>query len=187
MFLPTTQTQGCFDGFRVGRNLSFRWFSLFILAMAAGSGYAPFSFGQGAQNGSSVRTAMDYSDEQPEWLHWIAGSGKSSRNSGWWPNWKMPSWKMPGWGKSKSQGWWSTTTPNSSYKKNNKTLTQKISQTSKRWWSNTVEFLDPWAEPKPKPGRSDSDSGGFGKMFGWQESEQKFNSVPEWMGQPTPK
>jgi hypothetical protein len=161
---------------------SFCW--IFILGIAVGTAACLNSaaFGQASPEGLEVRTAMDYSDEQPDWLIWVAGSRKSTSSTGWWPSWKMPSW-----GKSKSQGWWSSSKSGSSYSRDNKTFTQKVSQTSKRWWNNTLEFLDPWAEPKPKATQSGSSSGGFGKMFGWHESEQKFNSVPEWMGQPTPK
>jgi hypothetical protein len=64
---------------------------------------------------------------------------------------------------------------------------QKVSQTSKRWWNNTLEFLDPYAPPKDVSSASQSKPGFFGKMFGGGSQEPEFHSVPEWAGQPMPK
>ena len=125
--------------------------------------------------------SLNYSSENPAWLEFVAGKSKSGGSS-WWPSWKLPSWKTSG-----TTGWWSSDKKASSYSRNNKTTMQKISQTSKRWWNNTLEFLDPYAPPKERPNSSASDSGFFGKMFGSKEGSPKFNSVPEWAGQPMPK
>ncbi|MFN6128324.1 MAG: hypothetical protein ACK6DC_02670 [Planctomycetota bacterium] len=128
--------------------------------------------------------AMNYSSETPAWLAFVANNSKSSGSS-WWPSWKLPSWQMPR-SKKSSTGWWSGTKSKSSYSKSNKTTMQKVSQTSKRWWSNTLEFLDPYAPPKERPASSRSEPSFFAKLFGGGEPEPKFNSVPEWASQPMP-
>jgi hypothetical protein len=128
--------------------------------------------------------AMNYSSETPAWLEFVGDNGMT-KGSSWWPSWKQPSWKMPS-SKKSSNGWWSSTKSKSSYSKSNKTTMQKMSQTSTRWWNNTLEFLDPYAPPKERPSSSRSEPGFFAKLFGRGEPEPKFNSVPEWASQPMP-
>jgi hypothetical protein len=125
---------------------------------------------------------MSYSSESPAWLTFVAGEDKSGSSS-WWPSWKLPSWKKSG-----TTGWWTSEKEGStSYSKRNKNTMQKISQTSKRWWNNTLEFLDPYAPPKERPNSGQSEPGFFDKLFGPKDTVPKFNSVPEWAGQPMPK
>lgn len=157
-----------------------------IVSSFFGSGFETLSIGQEpplavGRSAVSSETPMNYSSENPEWLTFVAGKNKSGTGS-WWPSWKLPSWKKSG-----TTGWWTSEKKASSYSRSNKTTMQKISQTSKRWWNNTLEFLDPYAPPKERPNSSQSDPGFFGKLFGPKDTGPKFNSVPEWAGQPMPK
>lgn len=160
---------------------------VFVLAFSLlGTGFGPRAIGQETQvtlGRPSVATEMplNYSSQNPDWLAFVAGKKSASSNS-WWPAWKLPSWKKSG-----TTGWWTSDKQASSYSKSNKTTMQKISQTSKRWWNNTLEFLDPYAPPKERPNSAQSEPGFFGKLFGPKDTGPKFNSVPEWASQPMPK
>lgn len=134
---------------------------------------------------TSETPIMNYSSEEPAWLAYVGDRGNSAESS-WWPAFRIPGWKTAS-GKKSTSGWWSSPTSGSSYSRSNKTTMQKVSQTSRRWWNNTLEFLDPYAPPKERPAAPSSPPGFWGKWFGGGNSEPKFNSVPEWASQPMPK
>lgn len=136
-------------------------------------------------NSTSETSLMNYSLEEPAWLAFVGDRGKSADRS-WWPAFQIPNWKAAS-GKKSTSGWWSSPASGSSYSRSNKTTMQKVSQTSKRWWNNTLEFLDPYAPPKERPAASSSSPSIWRKWFGGGSSEPKFNSVPEWASQPMPK
>lgn len=172
---PTTHS-------RFARNLLF--FSL--VSSFLGSGMSARSIGQESHvavgpPSVATQTPLNYSSQDPDWLAFVAGKNRSS-SSPWWPSWKLPNWKKPG-----TTGWWTSEKKTSSYSRSNKTTMQKISQTSKRWWDNTLEFLDPYAPPKERPNSPPSEPGFFNKLFGPKDNGPKFNSVPEWASQPMPK
>jgi hypothetical protein len=152
----------------------------FLIPLVA-SLLVPTAAGQEKRVEFQPEPAMSYSVDSPAWLEFVA-KPKAARGTTWWPDGKLPSWS-----KSSSPGWWSSSKKASSYSKSNKTTMQKFSQTSKRWWSNTAEFLDPYAPPKERASKGRSDGGFFGNWFGGGSSEPKFNSVPEWAAQPMPK
>jgi hypothetical protein len=143
---------------------------------------ASSAFSQEKRTPSDIAPTVNYSSENPDWLAFI-GNGSKSNAGSWWPSWKFPSWPTPKSTKS-GAGWWNSGKSGSSYSKNNKTTMQKVSQTSKRWWNNTLEFLDPYAPPKERPATARSNPGFFGKLFGGGEPAPQFNSVPEWASQP---
>lgn len=111
------------------------------------------------------------------------GSSKSkSKTSSSWMKW--PSWSS----KSKSKS--NTRSPS---------VVSRAGQTSKRWWSNTVDFMNPFNDSKPaqshgyesdywstrnKP-KEDSSSGMFGWM--WKEEKQEVASVNDFLALPIPQ
>ncbi|MEQ1826045.1 MAG: hypothetical protein ABL921_08865 [Pirellula sp.] len=67
----------------------------------------------------------------------------------------------------------------------------KISKTSKRWWNNTLDALDPYPDPKPSKYSSMSESekkkgNWFTGMF-QREEPKKIETVSDWLKQETPK
>ncbi len=103
----------------------------------------------------------------------------SSSKSTWWPSWKAP--KMP----------WSKSGPSvSSYNRSKTTTWGKINRTTKTWWKNTAEFLDPYPEPKPpryeEPSSTSKKTNWFTGMF-QKEEPQKVETVQDWLKQETPK
>ena len=157
------------------------FFSSLFLIPAVASFLVSVAGGQEKNVEFQPERAMSYSSDSPAWLAFVA-KPKAARGNAWWPDWKLPSWSP-----SSSPGWWSSSKKTSSYSRSNKTTMQKFTQTSKRWWSNTAEFLDPYAPPKERPSKGRSEGGFFGNWFGGGSSEPKFNSVPEWAAQPMPK
>jgi len=110
-------------------------------------------------------------DEGDEWLEWIASKSKTSKKS-------SSSW-LPSWGVSTKKG-------NSlSYSRNNKTTWQKFQQSSKQAWRKTADVLNPYPPAKPASAKKSNSSWLSGS--GESKNSQKIESVPEWLGQETPK
>jgi hypothetical protein len=107
-------------------------------------------------------------------------SSSSGSKSSWWPSWKAP--KMP----------WTSSGPKvSSYNRSKTSTWGKINKTTKSWWKNTAEFLDPYPDPKPpkyeEPSRSAAKkSNWFTGMF-YKEEPKKVETLPEFLSQETPK
>ncbi len=120
-------------------------------------------------------------EQQPEWLEWIASKskpmGKSKSNGGSWGSW------WGGMSKSKSRG------PVSSYRRDNKTFSQRMWISTKRAWSTTASWLDPYPDPKPEsPMRPAKKSwfSGWGDSWGG-DSKKPTQSVSDFIGQEHPK
>jgi hypothetical protein len=103
----------------------------------------------------------------------------TSKKTSWIPSMSMP--KMP----------WSSSGPKvNSYSKNKTSTMGKISKTSKRWWNNTMEALDPYPDPKPPKYSSESSSEKKGNWFTgmFQRDEpKKIETVSDWLKQESPK
>lgn len=120
-------------------------------------------------------------EQQPEWLEWIASKskpmGKSKSSSGSWASW---------WGgmtKPKARG------PVSSYRRDNKTFSQRMWISTKRAWNTTASWLDPYPDPKPEsPMRPAKKSwfSGWGDSSG-SSSKKPSQSVSDFIGQEHPK
>ena len=96
------------------------------------------------------------------------------------PDW--PSWKLPTWSATKSKP-----------KQKNTTGFGSIRKTSKRWWNNTVDFINPFdSEPEAKPqGYRPQDlveesSGGW-SWFGSTKPKENPTTVTDFLKQPRPK
>jgi hypothetical protein len=101
------------------------------------------------------------------------------------PKFKMPQLELPTWSKkAKKQP-----------QKKQPSMVSRVGATSKRWWENTVDFVNPFNDaPPPKQGyqpqnvtkKSTSGSG----MFGWMWREEVVESpttVNDFLRQPKPK
>lgn len=103
----------------------------------------------------------------------------SSSKSSWLPSWKAP--KMP---------WDSSGSKISSYQRSKTSTWGKINRTTKTWWRNTSEFLDPYPEPRPpkyeEPSSSKKQSNWFTGMF-TKDEPKKVETLPDWLKQETPK
>lgn len=120
-------------------------------------------------------------EQQPEWLEWIASKskpmGKSKSSSGSWASW---------WGgmtKPKARG------PVSSYRRDNKTFSQRMWISTKRAWNTTASWLDPYPDPKPESPMRPAKKGWFS---GWGDSsgsssKKPSQSVSDFIGQEHPK
>lgn len=109
--------------------------------------------------------------ESGDWLAWIASKSKTPKKS-------SSSW-LPSWGTTKKK-------PSSlSYSRNNKTTWQKFQSSSKQAWRKTADVLNPYPPAKPASAKKSSNSW----FSGWGESKdsKKIESVPEWLGQESPK
>jgi hypothetical protein len=108
-----------------------------------------------------------------------ASASTESKKSSWLPNWKTP--RMP----------WDSSGPRvSSYSKSNTSSLDKMSRTSKKWWKNTTDFLDPYPDPKPSKYANNYDkpkkANWFTGMFKKNETK-KIETLPDWLRQESPK
>jgi hypothetical protein len=147
------------------------------------------AFGQTALDHAEIAAGMERSagqvasvfEQQPEWLEWIASKsgpmGKSKSASGSWGSW---------WGgMTKPRG----RVPVSSYRRDNKTFSQRMWVSTKRAWNTTASWLDPYPDPKPEsPMRPAKKSwfSGWGESWGGS-SKKPSQSVSDFIGQEHPK
>jgi hypothetical protein len=133
---------------------------------------------------------IGYSQDSKSWWNPFASSSSSSsssktRDSQYFSNnsgMKMPEFKMSTWG-----------TSNSKPKKKQPSAMSRMSSTTKRWWDNTVDFMNPFDnKPAPKPKSSyhsqkqPTENKG---MFSWMWQEEKTESpttVKEFLRNPRP-
>ena len=106
-----------------------------------------------------------------------SSSSTSGSKSSWMPTFKAP--KMP----------WSKSGPKvGSYSRNKGSTWDKMSRTSKRWWNKTAEMLDPYPEPAPEKYTPEKPkTNWFTGWFSKKDDGKKIETVPEWLGQPSPK
>lgn len=130
--------------------------------------------------GSAGQVASVFESE-PEWLEWIASkNAKSNPKSN--PKSAWDSWWPSG---SKTK----TSRTVRSYETNKKTLSQRLSISSKRMWNKTTEWLDPYPDPKP-PSESNSKKSGWFSSWGnaWgSEPKKQSQSVSDFIGQEHPR
>jgi hypothetical protein len=174
------------------------WFRLLLLlvsSLIAWEGLAQQTMAQdvnvlanaGSQTGrsdlggdhSAGRVASVF-EQQPEWLEWIASKGsktKSKSSNGSWSSW------WSGASKPKTRG------PVSSYRRDNKTYSQRMWASTKRAWATTASWLDPFPDPKPEsPMRPAKKSWYSSWTEGWGgKSDKPSQSVSEFIGQEHPK
>lgn len=111
------------------------------------------------------------SEEGADWLEWIASKSKTSKKS-------SSSW-LSNAGSSKKK-------PSSlSYSRNNKTTWQKFQQSSKQAWRKTADVLNPYPPAKPASAKKSGNSWFSGS--GDSKDTKKIDSVPEWLGQESPR
>ena len=113
----------------------------------------------------------DNAEGGADWLEWIASKSKPSKKT--------------------SNSWLSTVgapkkKANSlSYSRNNKTSWQKFQQSSKQTWRKTADLLNPYPPAKPASAKKSGNSWFSGS--GESKNTKKIDSVPEWLGQESPK
>lgn len=116
-------------------------------------------------------------ESEPEWLEWIASKNSKSKSKSAWSSW------WPSGSKTK------TARPVRSYETNNKTLSQRLSMSSKRMWNKTTEWLDPYPDPKP-PSEANSKKSSWFSSWGnaWgAEPKKQSQSVSDFIGQEHPR
>ncbi|MBM3967433.1 MAG: hypothetical protein FJ308_20615 [Planctomycetes bacterium] len=149
------------DGGKVGTSASFK-----SLGLESDRGMSDMS--DRFEVGSGI---IEQDEVEGDWLAWIASKSKTSKktSSSWLPTWGTPTKKV-----------------NSlTYSRNNKTTWQKFQQSSKQAWRKTADVLNPYPPPNPKSSKKSGNSW----FSGWGESKdsKKIDSVPEWLGQESPK
>lgn len=137
-------------------------------------------FGQDQYGLDSDRSAGQVAsvfEQEPQWLEWIAVKStknrpKSSSNS--WGSWWTPS---------KKSG-----SPISSYRRDNKTMSQRMWISTKRMWNTTASWLDPYPDPKPESAMRPGKKSWMSSWEGWGgKSDKPTQSVSEFIGQEHPK
>lgn len=119
-------------------------------------------------------------EQEPEWLEWIASKNfkpRSSASSSSWGSWT---------------GWWGTNKKSggaiSSYRRDNKTMSQRMWLSTKRMWSTTASWLDPYPAPKPESAMRPAKKSWYSSWGGWGDKTDKpSQSVSEFIGQEHPK
>jgi len=133
----------------------------------------------------SVGQVASVFEQDPEWLEWIASKNKKTTAKS-----STSSWGSGSWG-----SWWSGSTsskprsPMSSYRRDNKTTYQRFSQSSKRMWSTTASWLDPYPAPKPQSSIRPAKKSWYSSWTeGWGGGTKKpTQSVSDFIGQEHPK
>jgi hypothetical protein len=129
------------------------------------------------QSPESAGQVASVLESEPEWLEWIASKNSKSNPKSAWSSW------WPSGSKTK------TSRPVRSYETNKKTLTQRLSMSSKRMWNKTTEWLDPYPDPKP-PSESNSKKSSWFSSWGnaWgSEPKKQSQSVSDFIGQEHPR
>jgi hypothetical protein len=155
---------------------------LFFVALAIGLAGPAQMQGQESGGADSERSAGQVAsvfDEQPEWLQWIATKSKKSKSQ-----------SSSSWGT-----WWGGTSgatsrsPVSSYRRDNKSISQRMWISTKRAWNTTTSWLDPYPDPKPSSATRPAKKSWFsGWSEAWTEKDKKpSQSVSEFIGQEHPK
>ena len=150
--------------------------SLMLLIVLGGSTVLGQDQHRSDSDRSSGQVAWVFEPE-PQWLEWIAGKSsvtrpKSSSNS--WGSWWTPS---------KKSG-----SPISSYRRDNKTMSQRMWISTKRMWNTTASWLDPYPPPKPESAMRPGKKSWFSSWEGWGgKSDKPTQSVSEFIGQEHPK
>lgn len=129
------------------------------------------------QSPESAGQVASVLESEPEWLEWIASKNSKSNPKSAWNSW------WPSGSKTK------TSRPVRSYETNKKTLTQRLSMSSKRMWNKTTEWLDPYPDPKP-PSESNSKKSSWFSSWGnaWgSEPKKQSQSVSDFIGQEHPR
>lgn len=155
---------------------------LFFVGLAIGLAGPSQLQGQESRGAGSERSAGQVAsvfDQQPEWLEWIATKSKKSKSesSSIWGTW---------WGGSSGT---TSRSPVSSYRRDNKSISQRMWISTKRAWSTTASWLDPYPDPKPEsPMRPAKKSwfSGWGDSWGG-DSKKPTQSVSDFIGQEHPK
>ena len=129
------------------------------------------------QSAESAGQVASVFESEPEWLEWIASKNPKSKPKSTWSSW------WPSASKTK------TSRPVRSYETNNKTLSQRLSMSSKRMWNKTTEWLDPYPDPKPSSESNSKKSSWFSSWGNARGSEPKkqSQSVSDFIGQEHPR
>ena len=117
------------------------------------------------QSAESAGQVASVFESEPEWLEWIASKNSKSKPKSTWSSW------WPSASKTK------TSRPVRSYETNNKTLSQRLSMSSKRMWNKTTEWLDPYPDPKPSSESNSKKSSWFSSWGNAWGSEPKKQSL----------
>lgn len=105
-----------------------------------------------------------------------SSTSKSASDSSWWTPWKSDS------------------KPKAKSSKTNGSMIGRMGRTTKKWWSNSLDFVNPFNDaPKPKqpngyaPQNNTKKTGGG--LFGWMapEEDKEIRSVNDFLSLPMPE
>ncbi len=103
---------------------------------------------------------------------------QTSSSKSWFPTWKMPT-------------LFNSRKTTNSYSQSNSTAWQRLSKTSKRWWTKTSETLSPYPSETnssydQQASSSKPKSSYFSGWFGKEQKKDEFGTVPDFLRQPMP-